>query len=64
MSSEYCDGYLDEIQERLDGDVFKAMLEAMARRVMEEEMARHLGLVGTSAPISAVAIAMDTSRAA
>ncbi len=26
------DGYLDEIQERTDGDLFKAMLEVMARR--------------------------------
>ena len=32
-------GYLDEIQERMDGDVFRAMLEGMARRVMEEELA-------------------------
>ena len=37
------DRYLDEIQERMDGDVFRAMLEVMARRVMEEELARHLG---------------------
>lgn len=43
MTKTKCDGYLDEIQERMDGDVFKAMLEVLARRVMEEEMARHLG---------------------
>jgi transposase-like protein len=27
----------------MDGDVFKAMIEVMAERVMEEELARHLG---------------------
>jgi transposase-like protein len=43
MTKQKCDGYLDEIQERMDGDVFKAMLEVMARRVMEEELAVHLG---------------------
>ena len=43
MTSNQCDGYLDEMQERMDGDVFKAMLEVMARRVMEEEVARHVG---------------------
>jgi putative transposase len=43
MTNEKCDGYLDEIQEQLDGDLFKAMLEVMARRVMEEELARHVG---------------------
>ena len=37
------DGYLDGIQERMDGDVFRAMLEVMAQRVMEEELALHLG---------------------
>lgn len=36
-------GYLDEIQERMDGDVFKAMLEVMARRVMQEEVAAYVG---------------------
>jgi len=35
--------YLDAIQAQADGDVLKAMLEAMARRVMEEELERHLG---------------------
>jgi transposase-like protein len=37
------DGYLDEIQEHMDGDLFRTMLEVMARRVMEEELAVHLG---------------------
>lgn len=36
-------GYLDEIQAHMDGDVLKTMLEVMARRVMEEELERHLG---------------------
>ena len=43
MTKRNNDGYLDEIQERMDGDVFKAMLEVMAQRVMEEELGRHLG---------------------
>jgi transposase-like protein len=43
MTNQKCDGYLDEIQERLDGDLFKAMLETMAQRLMEEELARHVG---------------------
>ncbi len=43
MTKRKNDGYLDEIQEQMDGDVFKAMLEVMARRVMEEELARHVG---------------------
>ena len=43
MTERNSDGYLDEIQERMDGDVFKAMLEVMARRVMEEELALHVG---------------------
>ena len=43
MTKRKCDGYLDEIQERMDGDVFKAMLEVIAQRVMEEELARHVG---------------------
>ena len=37
MTQQKCDGYLSEIQERMDGDVFKAMLEVMAQRLMEEE---------------------------
>ena len=43
MTKQKCDGYLNEIQERMDGDVFKAMLELMAQRVMEEELASHVG---------------------
>lgn len=43
MTKNECDGYLDEIQEQMDGDVFKTMLEVMAQRVMEEEVVRHLG---------------------
>jgi len=43
MTEQQCDGYLEEIQERMDGDVFKAMLEVMVRRVMEEELAQYLG---------------------
>lgn len=43
MTNPNCDVYLDEIQERLDGDLFKTMLEVMARRVMEEELGRHVG---------------------
>lgn len=43
MTNQKCDGYLDEIQERVDGDLLKAMLEVMARRVMEEELACHVG---------------------
>ena len=43
MTEKNFDAYLDEIQEQMDGDVFKAMVEVMVRRVMEEELARHLG---------------------
>ena len=43
MTKQHNAGYLDEIQECTDGDLFKAMLEVMARRVMEEELAAHLG---------------------
>lgn len=43
MTKHECAGYLDEIQERMDGDVFKAMVEVIAQRVMEEELARHVG---------------------
>lgn len=43
MTEQKFDGCLEEIQGRMDGDVFKAMLEVMARRVMEEELALHLG---------------------
>jgi len=43
MTKRKCDGYLAEIQERMDGDVFKAMLELMAQHLMEEEVALHVG---------------------
>jgi len=43
MTKRDVDGYLGEIQERMDGDVFKAMVEVMVRRVMEEEVALHVG---------------------
>lgn len=43
MTKHKNDSYLDEIQEQMDGDLFKTMLEVMAQRVMEEELARHLG---------------------
>jgi transposase-like protein len=43
MTTHKDDGYLEAVQERMNGDVFKAMLEVMAQRVMEEEIALHLG---------------------
>lgn len=43
MARHKDDGYLDAIQGRMDGDVLKAMVEVIAQRVMEEEIARHLG---------------------
>ena len=43
MTKHNNDGYLDAIQERMDGDMLKAMLEVMAQRLMEEELALHLG---------------------
>ena len=43
MTKRNVDGYLAEIQERMDGDVLKAMVEVIAHHVMEEEVARHLG---------------------
>jgi len=43
MAKHNDDGYLAEIQEHMDGDVFRAMIEVMARRVMQEELAAHLG---------------------
>jgi len=43
MAKRNNDGYLEEIQAQMDGDVLKTMLEVMARRVMEEELERHLG---------------------
>ncbi len=43
MTKHDNDGYVDAIQERMDGDVFKAMLEVMVQRLMEEELALHVG---------------------
>lgn len=43
MTKRECDGYVDAIQERMDGDVLKAMVELIVQRVMEEELMRHLG---------------------
>lgn len=43
MTKHKCDDYLNEIQERMDGDVFKGMLEVMARAVMQSEVEALLG---------------------
>jgi len=43
MTMNKDEGYLAAIQERMDGDVLKAMVEVMVQEVMEEEIARHLG---------------------
>lgn len=43
MTKHKDDGYLDAIQEQMDGDLLKGMLEVMARRLMEEELELHLG---------------------
>lgn len=43
MTNGNGDGYLGEIQTRMDGEVFRACLEVMAQRAMEEELVRHLG---------------------
>jgi len=43
MTMENSDGYLDEIQEHTDEDLFREMLRLMAQQVMEEEIARHVG---------------------
>ena len=43
MTNAKCDGYLDEIQERMDGDLLKTMVEVIVQRVMEEEFAQHVG---------------------
>jgi transposase-like protein len=36
-------GYVDQIQEQMDGDVLRTMLRIMVQEVMEEEITRHLG---------------------
>ncbi len=43
MAKHNDDGYLSEIQEHLDGDMLRTMVEVMARRVMQEELSAHLG---------------------
>lgn len=43
MTGVKCAGYLDKIQEEMDGDLFREMLRVMAQEVMEEELVRHLG---------------------
>ncbi len=43
MTRQKCGRYLDEIQERMDGDAFKAMPEVMAQRQVEEESALYPG---------------------
>lgn len=43
MTKHNNDGYLDEIQERMDGDLFKTMLEVFAQHLMEEEVGVHVG---------------------
>lgn len=43
MAGKDFDGYLSEIQGRVDGDLLKALVEVMARVVMEEEVVRYLG---------------------
>jgi transposase-like protein len=43
MTRHKDDGYLDAVQEQMDGDLFHAMLEVTAQRLMEEELELHLG---------------------
>jgi transposase-like protein len=43
MTKHKCDDYLDGIQEGMEVDLFKSMLDVMAREVMEAEIERHLG---------------------
>lgn len=43
MTKQKDAGYVDAIQERMDGDMFRAMLEVMAQRLMEEELEQHIG---------------------
>lgn len=42
MTKKQCDGYLDEIQENLDGDLLREMVRVIVQSVMEEEIARHV----------------------
>jgi len=43
MTTGKNDGYLAMIQEQMDGDLFKTMLEVFAQHVMEEELGLHVG---------------------
>jgi len=43
MTRHKDDGYLDAIQENMNGDLLQTMVEVVAQRVMEEELERHLG---------------------
>jgi len=43
MTRHKNDGYLDAVQEHMDGDLLQAMISVMAQRLMEEEMELHLG---------------------
>lgn len=43
MTNVNSEGILAEIQEQMEGDVFKAMIEVMSRRLMEEGVAAHVG---------------------
>jgi putative transposase len=43
MTMHNDDGYLEEIQGKMDGDLFKAMLEVFSQHLMEEELDLHLG---------------------
>lgn len=43
MTKHKHDGYLEAVQEQMDGDLLQAMISVMAQRVMEEGMELHLG---------------------
>ena len=43
MTMNNHDGYLAVIQENMDGDLFKTMLEVFSQHLMEEELDLHLG---------------------
>lgn len=43
MTRHNHDGYLEAIQEKMDGDLFKTMLEVFSEHLMEEELEQHLG---------------------
>jgi len=43
MTMHKDDGYLAAIQEKMDGDLFRTMLEVFSQHLMEEELERYLG---------------------